>query len=78
MFAFPIKFRHGYKETHVTEVIRTAGKDRELVRTSDPVNPYGLRVDGTVVLQSWSRALVEMLLDDERFCLAAERELDAA
>lgn len=61
----------------MTEVIRTAGKNRELVRTSDRVNPFGLRIDGTVVLQSWSRALVEMLLDDDGFCLTAERELDA-
>lgn len=56
-----------------------SGEDKcEIVRTNDRVNPYGLRVDGTVVVTSWSMPLVEMLLDDEPFRTAALRELDAA
>lgn len=60
------------------EVVKSGKDGCEIVRTNDRVNPYGLRVDGTVVMTSWSLPLVEMLLDDEPFRTAALRELDAA
>lgn len=62
----------------MSEVLKSAGSNRALVRTNDKVNPYGLSIDGTVVLQSWSKALVESLLDDDSFCTKAEAELDNA
>jgi hypothetical protein len=49
-----------------------------MVRTNDQVNPYGLRIDGTVVVQSWSKKLIERLLEDEGFCAVATKVLDEA
>jgi hypothetical protein len=49
-----------------------------MVRTNDQVNTYGLRIDGTVVVQSWSRKLIERLLVDEGFCAVATKVLDEA
>ncbi|WP_327210184.1 hypothetical protein [Rhizobium leguminosarum] len=59
-------------------VVKRAGSGREMVRTNDQVNPYGLRIDGTVVVQSWSRKLIERLLEDEGFCAVATKVLDEA
>lgn len=35
-----------------------------------------MRFGGTVVAQSWSRDLIDRLLDDDAFIAAAERELN--
>jgi hypothetical protein len=63
-------------ESEMTKVLRDGGNGRELVLTNDRVNPFGLRISGTVVVQSWSRALMERLLGDESFSAAASRELE--
>lgn len=60
------------------QVIKSAAGKREIVRTGDRVNPFGLRLDGVVVVTSWSQALMERLLEDETFCKAAFVEIDAA
>lgn len=60
----------------MTTVLRKDGSGTELVLTNDKVNPFGLRIDGTVVVQSWSRALMEKLLDNRSFLAEAESELD--
>ena len=60
----------------MTKVLREDGNGAELVLTSDKVNPFGLRIDDTVVVQSWSLVLMEKLLDNRSFLAEAESELD--
>ncbi len=60
----------------MSKILRDAGNGRELILTNDKVNPFGVRLDGTVVAQSWSRDLMDRLLDDDAFIAAAARELD--
>lgn len=60
----------------MSKVQRDAGNGRELVLINYKVNPFGVRFDGTVVAQSWSRDLMDRLLDDDAFIAAAERELN--
>lgn len=62
----------------MTSVLKTAGNNRQIVMTNDKVNPYGLQIEGTVVIQSWSRTLVERLAEDESFCALALTELAEA
>jgi hypothetical protein len=62
----------------MAELLKSAGKNRDLVRTNDKINPFGLRIDGTVVTQSWKKVLVESLLGDDAFRVKAEAELDNA
>lgn len=64
------------KETDMSKILRDAGNGRELVLTNDKVNPFAVRLDGTVVTQPWSRDLMDRLLDDDAFIAAAGRELD--
>lgn len=60
----------------MTKVLQKHDNGAELVLTNDSVNPFGLRVDGTVVIQSWSRVLMERLLGDGAFLEEVGRELD--
>jgi hypothetical protein len=60
----------------MSKVLRDAGSGRELILTNDKVNPFGVRLDGTVVAQSWSRDLMDGLLEDDAFIAAAEQVLD--
>jgi hypothetical protein len=60
----------------MSKVLRDGGSGRELILTNDKVNPFGVRLDGTVVAQSWSRDLMNRLLDDDAFIAAAEQVLD--
>lgn len=47
----------------------------DVVQTNDKVYPFGLRVEGVVVLQSFSRELIETIASDpvlrERAAMAA-------
>ncbi|NTF18231.1 hypothetical protein G6L37_07410 [Agrobacterium rubi] len=62
--------------TYDKRVLMETASGRELVLTSDPVNPYALRIDGAVIVQSWSRALMEQLIDSDAFFEVAAREID--